>query len=78
MSINIYKHVINKLLLISNISIDMLIDPKIINNLIKFLNNATDFIYQSMNNMIKYLFNYLFIIMTNVSVLYIYIYIYIY
>jgi len=61
MSINIYKHVINKLLLISNISIDMLIDPKIINNLIKFLNNATDFIYQSMNNMIKYLFNYLFI-----------------
>ncbi|ORY27951.1 hypothetical protein LY90DRAFT_674226 [Neocallimastix californiae] len=62
MSINIYKHVINKLLLISNISIDMLIDPKIINNLIKFLNNATDFIYQNKSvrlakNIMKLIYN---------------------
>jgi len=45
MSVNIYKHVINKLLLISNKNIEMLLDSKIINNIFKFLNNTIDFIY---------------------------------
>lgn len=47
MSVNIYKHVIIKLLLIINKNIDMLIDQKVINNLQKFLNNVTDYIYTS-------------------------------
>ncbi|OUM69410.1 hypothetical protein PIROE2DRAFT_2714, partial [Piromyces sp. E2] len=45
MSLNIYKHVITKLLLISNKNIEMLVDSKIINNIFKFLSNVTDFVY---------------------------------